>query len=113
MCFQGCCDNGGGRQCPRGFQVVFSEVCIGYICLQADLWLYNFSEVSNKKLGDKLSKIHEWQSCRVGLAHHLLVQKLGLFQHTQARDIHQYTKVGDTCTSTPRLVTHAPVHQGW
>ena len=75
---------------PASFHNVY---CVG---LQADLWLYNFSEVSNKKFGDKLTKIHEWQSCRVGLAHHLLVQKLGLFQHTQARDIHHYTKVRHT-----------------
>ena len=36
----------------------------------------------------------DWQAGRVGLLQQLLLQKMGLFQHTQATDLQHYTKVG-------------------
>lgn len=60
---------------------------------QADVWLYNLAEEVNVKLKTKLERIAEWQASRAGLLHHLLAQKMGLFQHTQGRDIQKCTKV--------------------
>ena len=57
------------------------------------MWLYNFPVESSKRIIEKLGRVSEWQSARAGLAHHLLSQKLGLFQHTQARDIQPSAKV--------------------
>ena len=68
-------------------------VFFGYLCFQAEVWLYNLSEEVNIKVKNKLERIAEWQSARAGLLHHLLAQKMGLFQHTQGRDIQQCTKV--------------------
>jgi len=41
----------------------------------------------------QLNVLGEWQQMRVGLLHHILAQKMGLFQHTHARDIQNCTKV--------------------
>ena len=57
------------------------------------MWLYNLSDEVNIKVKNKLERIAEWQSARAGLLHHLLAQKMGLFQHTQGRDIQRCTKV--------------------
>ena len=60
---------------------------------QADVWLYNLADEVNLKLKVKMEQICEWQAARAGLLHHLLAQKMGLFLHTQGRDIHKCTKV--------------------
>ena len=60
------------------------------------MWLYNLAEEINLKLKVKMDQICEWQAARAGLLHHLLAQKMGLFQHTQGRDIQKCTKV-HTC----------------
>ena len=62
------------------------------------MWLYNLAEEINLKLKVKMEQICEWQAARAGLLHHLLAQKMGLFQHTQGRDIQKYTKVHDRCS---------------
>lgn len=60
---------------------------------QADVWLYNLADEINLKLKVKMEQICEWQAARAGLLHHLLAQKMGLFQHTLGRDIQRCTKV--------------------
>ena len=60
---------------------------------QADVWLYNLADEINLKLKKKMEQICEWQAARAGLLHHLLAQKMGLFQHTQGRAIQRCTKV--------------------
>ena len=60
---------------------------------QAEVWLYNLAEEVNMNIKVKLEQICEWQAARTGLLHHLLAQKMGLFQHTQGRDIQCCTKV--------------------
>ena len=56
------------------------------------MWLYNLSEEVSMKVKVKLERISEWQTARAGLVHHLLAQKMGLFQHTQGRDVQTCTK---------------------
>lgn len=41
----------------------------------------------------RLDGLNEWQQKRVGLLHHLLAQKMGLFQHTHAQDVQERTSM--------------------
>ena len=61
------------------------------------MWLYNLSEELNVKVKVRLERLSEWQATRAGLLHHLLAQKMGLFQHTQGRDVQKCTKVWQMC----------------
>lgn len=60
---------------------------------QAQLWFYNLSEEMIARVRHQLNMLGEWQQMRAGLLHHILAQKMGLFQHTHARDIQNCTKV--------------------
>jgi hypothetical protein len=44
--------------------------------------------------------LNKWQQTRVGFLHHLLAQKMGLFQHTHARDLHEWTSAAAKHCST-------------
>lgn len=61
--------------------------------LQADLWLYNLSEDLVMQVRNRLDGLNKWQQTRVGFLHHLLAQKMGLFQHTHAQDIRERTSM--------------------
>ena len=64
---------------------------------QAELWLYNVSDELSTRLRNRLTQLGEWQQTRAGFLHHVLSQKMGLFQHTSGQDIQHYTKVGTAC----------------
>jgi hypothetical protein len=57
----------------------------------AELWLYNLSEELVTQVRNRLDGLNKWQQTRVGFLHHLLAQKMGLFQHTRAQDLREWT----------------------
>ena len=62
---------------------------------QVDLWLYNVVDRHVKSVQTQLTNLLEWHNKRIGFLQTILTQKMGLFHHTNARDIAPYTKVSD------------------
>ena len=60
---------------------------------QVDLWLYNMVDRHAKNVQLQLSNLLDWQNKRIGFLQTILTQKMGLFHHTNARDVAPYTKV--------------------
>ena len=88
-------DTHAGSLVPRLCSVSLGMKLLSCLCArsQAQLWFYNLSEEITSRVRHQLNVLGEWQQMRAGLLHHILAQKMGLFQHTHARDIQNGTKV--------------------
>ena len=67
-------------------------ICVHYT-LQVDVYAYNLTEEIWDNLQSSLQKNLDWLKLRHGLLQHVVLQKMGLFDHTEAEDMEPWTSV--------------------
>ena len=80
-------------------------VCVHYT-LQVDVYAYNLTEEIWVSLQSSLQKNLDWLKLRHGLLQHIVLQKMGLFDHTEAEDMEPWTSVSYWWEQVSMYTTH-------